>query len=224
MIPIGDDSRLRRFPFVVWALIAANFMVFFRELSLDASALKSFVSEYGLTPALLFHSSPGTPPGLRFSPLLSYQFLHGGWLHLLGNMWVLRIFGDDVEDRFGHIRFLLFYLAAGVASGLMHALLSVHSEVPLVGASGAVAGTMGAYLVWRPLQRVRLWLPVFVFFVPVALPAFVYLLVWFALQVIGARGATAMGTGVAFDAHVAGFVFGVLVMVRSRLSGRRRRR
>jgi len=147
-------------------------------------------------------------------PLITYQFLHGGWLHFLGNMWVLWIFGDNIEDRLGHVRFLLFYLVCGAFGGLFHAMIHPASPIPTIGASGAIAGVMGAYFILFPGAWITVLVPIF--FVPlfVKVPAFVFLLFWVLLQLVGAYGAPGPTQGIAFWAHVAGFGAGMFFMRR----------
>jgi hypothetical protein len=148
-------------------------------------------------------------------PALTSMFLHGGWMHLIGNMWYLWIFGDNVEDRLGHVPYLLFYVAAGLAAALVHYLTDPHSTVPTVGASGAIAGVLGGYAVAFPRARVITLVPLFPFFVQVmALPALLVLGLWFVLQFFnGALSLGGAGGGIAFWAHVGGFVFGLLAMM-----------
>ena len=223
MIPLRDENPSATVPLVSRALIVLNVAVFLYQ-ALLGPGLRAFVYEWGLVPARLtlalrFHEEPVAATGLT---LLSSTFLHGGWSHLIGNMWYLWIFGDNVEDRLGHVRFLLFYLAAGVVAGLLHFLAHPVSGLPTVGASGAIAGVLGAYTVAFPRARVVTLVPLFPFFQIVALPAFLVLGLWFVLQFVlglGALGAAA-GGGIAWWAHIGGFVFGWLAL---RLLGGSRR-
>jgi membrane associated rhomboid family serine protease len=205
VIPLRDDIPSRRLPVVTWLLIAANAAVFLHELSLGPAA-RSFILGLGIVPARF-----AIDPGAGAQTLFSSMFIHGGWGHLLGNMLFLWIFGDNVEDRMGHVPFLFFYLAAGLAAGLTHIYTQVGSLVPTVGASGAVAGVLGAYFVLYPRARVLTLLPTF----PMAvaeIPAVFFLGIWFVFQIFSgalqlsiARGAG----GVAFLAHVGGFLAGL---------------
>jgi len=185
MIPIRDTQRSRTLPLVTEGLIALNLLVFFEQLRAGPLA-ERLILAYGLVPARLVHwDELGGPPGvLRLLPLFTSQFLHGGWLHLLGNLLYLWIFGDNVEDRLGHLKFLLFYLACGAAAGLAQVFADPSSPVPTVGASGAIAGVLGAYLVSYPRARVLTFVPIF--FLPwlVEIPAVVFLVLWFLTQVL----------------------------------------
>jgi len=196
-------------------LVAINVIVFVFELSLGP-ALRTFIFDWGLVPARLtlalrFGDEPMTGPALT---VFSSMFLHGGWLHLVGNMWYLWIFGDNIEDRLGHVKYLVFYLLAGLAAGLLHYATNSESRVPTVGASGAIAGVLGAYLAAFPRARVVTLLPLFPFFRVVALPAMVVLGLWFVIQFFS--GALSLGYstggGVAWWAHIGGFGFGYLGM------------
>lgn len=210
MLPLSDTIRSRSFPLVNWLIIAANVLVFaVFELPLDERALNRFVQLWGLVPANLFSGNPWA-----VLTIFSGMFLHGGWLHLLSNLWALYIFGDNVEDRLGSGRYLIFYLVCGVAAGLAQAFAGADSRVPLVGASGAIAGVLAAYLLLFPTSRVITLIPIF--FLPwfVEIPAVVYLVFWFVSQLFSgvlSLGAQAIG-GVAYWAHVGGFVTGLLLV------------
>jgi len=225
MIPLRDENRSATVPVVTRALIVANVLVFVYELALGP-ALGGFMFAWGMVPVRLTQAvSLGTesPAGPAFT-LVTSQFLHGGWAHLLGNMWYLWIFGDNVEDRLGHARFLIFYLVSGVVASLAHLVTQPASAVPTVGASGAIAAVLGAYAVAYPGARVLTLLPLFPFIQVVALPAVVVLVLWFVFQFFsGALSLawTAKG-GVAWWAHIGGFAFGALVMWA--FGGRRPRR
>jgi membrane associated rhomboid family serine protease len=145
-------------------------------------------------------------------PFFTSLFLHGGFLHLLGNMWFLYIFGDNVEDRFGHLRYLAFYLLCGLAAGASHLVLNWHSNVPTIGASGAIAGVMGAYLILYPRAKVLTLLPLFFFFTFVELPAFLFLGIWFLFQFLIAAAAAGQAGGIAWGAHIGGFIFGIVFL------------
>lgn len=211
MIPIRDDIPSRRFPFVTYAIIAANVLVFWYELRLGRE-LDAFVKAFGLVPARFYASHD---PGLRLLPVFTSMFLHGGLLHLAGNMLYLHIFGDNVEDRLGHGVYLLFYFFCGVAAAMAQVSLFPHSRMPMVGASGAIAGVTGAYFVFYPRARVLTLIPFFFFYQMIQVPAVVFLLLWFVMQL--AYGAASLGMhgadvgGVAFWAHVGGFVSGMTI-------------
>lgn len=223
MIPLRDDVPCRSNPIVTWGLIAANVVAFAWELHLGGSA-ERLVRGYGLVPAEL-HGHRALPE--RWLPLLTSLFLHGSVPHLVGNMLYLHIFGDNVEDRLGHLRFLGFYLLCGVVAGLAQAAATPASRIPVVGASGAVAGVIGAYFVTFPRARVVTAVPLLFVWTVVRVPAVVFLLAWFVLQFaygLGSSGAGSSGAagGVAWWAHVAGFVAGAtLGQVPARARARR---
>ena len=208
MIPLRDTIPSRTFPAVNLLLIAANSVCFLYELSLGEQ-LNEFVDRFGLIPAAL------DLPAANLRPLVTSMFLHSGWLHLFGNMLFLYIFGDNVEDRLGHVRYLLFYVLSGIAAALTQALTMASSTVPMIGASGAIAGVSGAYFLFYPTARVVTLVPIFFFFQIVEIPAVVFLLLWFLMQLfygfatISIAG-RAVG-GVAWWAHIGGFVFGLVV-------------
>ena len=212
MIPLRDTIPSRRAPVVTVALIAVNLLVFLHETALGPY-LPEFVHAYGLVPGRLVHWTElgGNPlDPARFLPLFTSMFWHGGWLHLIGNMLYLWIFGDNVEDRLGHVRYLLLYLAGGVAAALAQVAISPDSAIPMVGASGAIAAVLGGYIVLYPRASVYTW----IFFSIVPIPAVVWLGLWFVLQLfsgVASLGAAATG-GVAFFAHVGGFVAGLALV------------
>jgi Uncharacterized membrane protein (homolog of Drosophila rhomboid) len=182
--------------------------------------LNSFFMTYGVVPVHVY-SWPGSdePFSALLQPLFTSMFLHAGWLHLIGNMWYLWIFGDNVEDRLGHIRYLVFYFACGVGAGVVHILLNPNSTVPSVGASGAIAGVLGAYLVSYPFARILTLVPIFFFFQVIEIPALIVLGLWFVMQFFyGTASLTATtsaaGGGVAWWAHVGGFVIGIILVGR----------
>jgi membrane associated rhomboid family serine protease len=214
MIPLRDDNPARRPPVITRGLIALNVLAFIYELSLS-DGTHEFMRDWGVVPGRLFAALTGeTSLPVELLTLVTSLFLHGGWLHLIGNMWYLWIFGDNVEDRMGHGRFLLFYLASGVVSSLFHASMMPGSPMPTVGASGAIAGVLGAYAFAFPRARVLTLVPIFFFFQIIAIPALVLLGIWFAFQFIaGTLSSGGSGGGVAWWAHIGGFVFGFLVMM-----------
>lgn len=221
MIPIRDDAPRLTVPFVTWSLIAMNVAVFSYQFSLwlgSGLEERAFLAAYSMVPAHVGSALTGGAPLLpSMLPLLTSMFLHGGWMHLIGNVWFLSIFGDNVEDELGHGVFLLFYLACGVIAALAQFLSDPGSAIPMVGASGAIAGVMGAYLIRFPRARVTVWLPIFIVFGPTfALPAFLMLTYWLGIQVMSGWSAGDQG-GVAWWAHIGGFVAGVgLVLLRPR--------
>jgi membrane associated rhomboid family serine protease len=201
MIPLRDVIPSRTFPFVTITIIVLNALVFMLELSLDPHALSQFVRVYGVVPA-----------DFHVPTLITSMFLHGGWSHILGNMWYLWIFGDNVEDQCGHGRFVVFYLLCGIAAAVGQIVMNPASMVPTIGASGAIAGVMGAYFVLYPQSRVLTLIPIFWFEV-IEVPAIVLLGFWFLIQLVSAgtiaATASTTGGGVAFAAHVVGFLVGL---------------
>lgn len=228
MIPIYDDNPTRSFPWVTITFIVMNVATFVYELSLTAEELHGFFSVYAFTAADFF-ADPTSPAQLM--TLATAMFLHGGWLHLLGNMLYLWIFGNNIEDRLGRIRFVLFYLLAGAVASLVQAGFGPTSTVPLVGASGAIAGVLGGYVVLFPRARVITLIPIVFYLELAAIPAGFVIGFWFLMQVaqgVGSITAASDGSGVAWWAHVGGFAFGILTLtplaLRDGLSQRRRRR
>jgi len=205
MIPLRDTLTSRTLPVVNTTLIAINLFVFLLTLSKPAH----FYQLYGLVPARYTSLAAWNYFGAasQLTALVSFMFLHGGWMHLIGNMLSLYIFGDNVEDRLGHVRYLLFYLGGGTVSGLSHLMLNPGSTVPTIGASGAVAAVMGAYFLLYPRAKVLTLVPLF--FIPLffEIPAFVFLGLWFLMQFLNATGASM--SAIAWWAHIGGFLFGM---------------
>jgi len=203
MIPLRDVIPSRTVPFLTVTIIILNALAWFYELGLPREDLPVFLQQFGVVPAYF------APP-----TLISSMFLHGSWSHVLGNMWYLWIFGDNVEDRMGHFRFLVFYLLCGIVAAFGQILIDPTSTLPTIGASGAIAGVMGAYFVLYPHSRVLTLIPLIIFWEIIELPAIFLLGFWFLMQLFsaGAIAATAnsQAGGVAFMAHVAGFVTGLV--------------
>jgi membrane associated rhomboid family serine protease len=219
MFPLRDDQPTFSTAFVTYFLIALNCLVFFFEWQLDMHshrALNSLLGQFGVIPRLEIGLLTGTPvfsPVGALLPIFTSMFLHGSLLHLLGNMWMLWIFGDNIEDYLGHFAYLVFYLLSGVAASLTHILFNASSLVPSIGASGAIAGVMGAYFVLYPRARVLIWFPpIFIF----PIPAWLMLGYWGVSQFLtGAATAiaeTVQTSGIAVWAHVGGFVVGILLV------------
>lgn len=213
MIPIRDTIRAETYPIVNSLIIAVNVLFFFVELS-QGQGLNKFIYIYGLVPAryAIPQISAYFTTGQQVISFLTFMFLHGGFLHLLGNMWSLYIFGDNVEDRLGHLRYLVFYLLCGLASGVSHLVINWHSKIPTIGASGAIAGVMGAYFILYPRAKILTLVPIFFFFQFFELPAFLFLGIWFLFQFLSAAGASAQAGGIAWWAHIGGFVFGIVFL------------
>lgn len=215
MIPLSDENPVRQVPLVTWGIIGLCILVFLWQLSLSEKAMTGLFLAYGVVPAHLFDRPasgvPMVPPALT---LISSQFLHGGFGHLAGNMLFLYIFGDNIEAAMGRLKFLVFYLCCGVAAAVGHGALVPMSQVPMIGASGAISGVLGAYLLLYPHARVRvlflpLPIPIFrIFYVP----AVMVLGIWFLVQFVSAAVSSPEGGGVAFGAHVAGFIAGMVLL------------
>ena len=202
MIPLRDVIPSRTTPYITVTIIVLNALAWLFELSLTHEELNEFITYYGVIPAYV-----------TFPTLITSMFLHGGWLHVIGNMWSLWIFGDNVEDRMGSWRFLFFYLASGFVAAILHSALMPGSPIPTVGASGAIAGVLGAYALAFPRAKVLTLIPIFFFFQVVAVPALVVLGIWFVFQFIAGTLSLGGGSGgVAWWAHSAGFAFGFIVM------------
>lgn len=228
MIPLKSENPRISPPIVNTILIVANILIFFYQLSLGPKAGQHLVNTYGLVPIraeLFLNPTPKTAVSLPqlVEPLLTSMFLHAGWLHVLGNMLFLWVFGGSVEDRLGHFPYLFFYLVCGVGSGLFHVLLNWGSKIPTIGASGAISGVMGAYIVLFPRSRILTLVPILIVLWPIRLPAVLLLGYWFVLQFlsgIGSLGVANQG-GVAWWAHVGGFLLGGLLVLGHRQPGYR---
>ncbi|WP_137699587.1 rhomboid family intramembrane serine protease [Marimonas lutisalis] len=203
MFPIRDHNPSGRTPYVTYALIVVNVAVFLSYIGLfsDPRALNMFFFEWAILPARVMS-------GQGYETLVTSMFLHGGFMHILGNMLFLWIFGDNLEDQMGHLGFAAFYLTCGVGAGLAHVLMAPYSMVPTVGASGAIAGVMGGYLLLFPKARIDILLIIIIFFRIFTIPAWVMLAVWFAMQFFGGIAADPATGGVAYWAHAGGFVIG----------------
>ena len=247
MIPIGDRLSTRTTPYVNIAIIVVNFLIFFYELTLNTQAtfrapseLDLWFQDWGAVPACITDAlgfKPDVDPrALAFlcqddrvllTPFTS-MFMHAGWMHILGNMLFLWVFGDNVEDALGHVRYLVFYLVVGLAATATQVALNVNGFVPTVGASGAIAGVMGAYLVMFPQARIAVIIPFLWFLGATYMPAIALIGIWFFMQLISGVGAigyaTGGGGGVAWWAHIGGFVAGLLLVNAFRTGRRPRRR
>jgi rhomboid family protein len=232
VIPLRDANPIRHTPVVTLAIIAACVVVFVYQLGQMAqggeAALERFVTQWGVVPAELVAAlRAGAVPSQEAATLITSQFLHGSILHIGGNMLFLWIFGNNVEDAFGRLRFLAFYLIGGIVAALAQVAIDPDSTVPTIGASGAIAATLGAYLVLFPGARVTTAIFLVFFYQLIEVPAVVVLIFWFVIQLFSGLGSLGMGDavtgGVAFFAHIGGFVFGAAVALVVRLSGGARR-
>lgn len=216
MIPLHDDNPTETTPVVTVGVIVAATLIFFYQLSLGPQAGQRLVYQYGAIPAVIFgqESLPREVMALPASlSLITSMFLHGGFLHLIGNMLYLWIFGNNIEDAMGHVRFILFYLVCGVIAAMSHALADPGSVAPMIGASGAISGVLGAYLLLYPRARVYVLIPLGFFFWRMYVPAGVVLIFWFLLQLIsGTASIGGGGGGVAWFAHIGGFLAGMVLI------------
>lgn len=208
MIPLKDDNPRRSFPFVTYLIIAVNVLVFFHQIRLPANLAQKFIYTYGAVPYQIIN-------GHNLQSMLTSMFLHGGLLHLGGNMLYLYIFGDNIESLCGHIRFFFFYLLCGLLAFASHFVLDPGSSVPMVGASGAISGVLGAYAVRFPRARVHVLIPLFIWIWRIfAIPAAIVLGFWFIMQLFSALMSGPGAGGVAWFAHIGGFIAG-LILIRS---------
>ena len=215
MIPLRDTIPSRRFPIMNYLIICVNTIIFIYEILLGTQ-LDRFLFKYGLVPIYFIAAFKIEEISVwsAFVPFFTSMFLHGGWMHLIGNMWFLYVFGDNVEDKLGHIKYLFFYISCGVIAAVSQLIISWGSRVPMIGASGAIAGVLGAYMILFPHSRVLTLVPIFVFIQLVEIPAFVFLFLWFVMQFFyGAVSFVAISQGgVAWWAHIGGFVAGIFLI------------
>jgi membrane associated rhomboid family serine protease len=218
MLPLKDDIKSRTRPFVTYLILGVNIMVFIFELSLG-NGLNDFISRYGAMPFYIFH-----PQGiLTYTTLFTSMFIHANFMHILGNMLFLWIFGDNVEDKIGHITYAFFYVLCGISGAMAHSILTPNSTIPMVGASGAISGVLGAYILFYPKARVLALIPLGFFIRVMRLPAIAFIGFWFAFQLVFAL--VSMGTsggGVAYFAHVGGFAMGLLLALPFKLKKQKR--
>jgi len=211
MIPIRDAVRSEHIPVVNFMVIGLNILAFFWQMA-QGSHIREIFFYYGIVP--IRYSNPAIASHFTTAeqalPFLTSMFLHGGILHILGNMWFLYIFGDNIEDRLGHFRYLLFYLLSGIAAGLIHLMTNLSSKIPTIGASGAIAGVMGAYLLLHPRAKILTLIPIFIFFQFFEVPAFLFLGYWLLIQILSAGFSSSDAGGIAWWAHIGGFVAGIL--------------
>jgi len=215
LIPLRDTIPSRRFPIMNYLIICVNTIIFIYEILLGTQ-LDRFLFKYGLVPIYFIAAFKIEEISVwsAFVPFFTSMFLHGGWMHLIGNMWFLYVFGDNVEDKLGHIKYLFFYISCGVIAAVSQLIISWGSRVPMIGASGAIAGVLGAYMILFPHSRVLTLVPIFVFIQLVEIPAFVFLFLWFVMQFFyGAVSFVAISQGgVAWWAHIGGFVAGIFLI------------
>ncbi len=216
MFPIRDDIPHEKPPIVNYLLIIINFIFFFYELGLG-KYLNNFIYIYGVVPAryTLFLNGLGLSSSHLIIPLFTSMFLHAGWFHILGNMWFLFVFGDNVEDKLGHFRYLVFYIICGLFASFLHIFFNLNSTVPSIGASGAIAGVLGAYMIFYPHARILTLLPIFIFFEIIELPAIFWIGLWILIQIFfGTLSIGSSGGGVAWWAHIGGFLAGMIYAMK----------
>ncbi len=216
MVPLRDENPVSTTPFVTYVIIGLNIAVFFFQLSLSSQGLEIFFDQWALVPVQLTESLQGVlaAPLYEWITLLSSQFLHGGFFHIGGNLLYLWVFGNNIEDQLGHFKFLIFYLGCGALAGLTQWFFDPYSAIPTIGASGAIAGVMGAYILRYPRAYIITLIPLIVFFFTIRIPALFFLGFWFFQQAIlsvASLGSEGMGGGVAYWAHSGGFVFGCIL-------------
>jgi membrane associated rhomboid family serine protease len=213
MLPIRDDITSKNVPVVNHLLIGINVLVFLVQLA-QGSGPHPFATVYGLVPARFVAPYGSADIGFwQYTPtLVTFMFLHGGFSHIIGNMLFLHIFGDNVEDRLGPLRYLFFYLAVGIVSGLTQMVINIHSQIPIIGASGAVSGVMGAYVILHPGAKILTLVPIIIIPWMVDIPAIFFVGIWFIFQFINAAGSSGAATGVAWWAHIGGFLFGMVLL------------
>jgi len=222
LIPLRDKLRLKHIPVITIALILVNIYVFFKEIYLG-NGLILFIDKHALVPAY-FISLNGITLSVvinKIVSLLSSLFIHSGWMHIIGNMWYLWIFGDNVEYRLGHLRYLFFYLLCGIIGNLVHVTMNLNSTIPVIGASGCISGVLGAYFMLSPKAKIVTILPVLIFWIVADVPAFFFLGIWFLIQFLSGYYSLikTSGAGIAWWAHVGGFIGGAVLktfMVKSR--------
>ncbi len=218
LFPLYDNVSRTRLPVVVWAIIGLNVAVFLHQLTLGPNALQAFIYEYGLVPLRYFSGSWGARVGLErgdVTPFVTNTFLHGGFLHIILNLWTLYIFGPALEDRLGHGRFAVLYLLAGIAASVTHAAFNATSAVPVVGASGAIAGVIAAYAVRFPFAWIRVLVLIVVIPLFFDIPALLFAGIWFFMQVLQGTSELmlpALGGGIAWWAHIGGFIAGLVLL------------
>ena len=226
MIPIGDANPTRRIPITNWTLIAINVAVFLYELSLRSRQLDNLIVTWGVIPQniLLGLTHPIQAPIALWATLITSQFIHAGWAHILGNMLFLWVFGDNIEDILGHFGYLIFYLVSGIAAGIVQVVVSGPVLIPSIGASGAIAGVLGAYFILYPWAKISILFPLFILFWTIDIPAIFVIGWWFVQQFFYGIGvlSSAAGSGIAFWAHIGGFVAGLILILP--FIGRARRR
>ena len=213
MFPIRDTNRSDTFPIVNWMIIVINASIFIIQIRLPRETVEIIFNTFGVIPIRFIELHLLAPISL-----FSSQFLHGGWLHIIRNLWILYIFGDNVEDRMGHLQYLVFYLITGIAGGLLQVVTQPFSITPMIGASGAISGVLGAYILFFPRARVLTFIPIFILPWLVEIPAVIFLGIWFLSQFVNVinEASAIINSGVAYWAHLGGFGAGFILAQRYR--------
>jgi len=211
MFPIRDTNKSSTFPIVNWMIIIINAGIFIIQVRLPRETVEIIFNTFGVIPIRFVEFHPLAPISL-----FSSQFLHGGWLHIIRNLWILYIFGDNVEDRIGHIQYLVFYIITGIAGGLLQVVTQPFSNTPMIGASGAISGVLGAYIFFFPRARVLTFVPIFILPWLVEIPAVIFLGIWFLSQFVNVinEASTIVNSGIAYWAHLGGFGAGFILARR----------
>ena len=214
MFPIRDNIPSRSTPFVMYGIILFNACIFYNELVVSDAELEKMVGFFGLIPFEFMQGLSANPVNIFvYVPLITNLFLHGGWLHIIGNMWYLKIFGDNIEDRMGHGMFFLFYILCGVVANIVQIIVDPASQIPTIGASGAISGVLGAYSVCFPSAKVSTVVFLFIFLTVIEIPALLFLGLWFFMQLqSGAASLFMAGSNVAWWAHIGGFLAGIVLV------------
>jgi membrane associated rhomboid family serine protease len=213
VIPLRDNVHSRHFPYITVLLVVLNFYFFFQEINLNDATLTGYLQRYGLVPAFFLANFANHPfAAATYIPLLSNLFLHGGWMHIIGNMWYLWLFGHSVEDCLGRLNFIYFYLLCGIAANLSQIVVDPGATVPTIGASGAISGVLGAYFLLYPRARISTLIPLFLFFPIIQIRAWLFLIFWFLLQLQSGLTLFTTGSSIAWWAHIGGFVAGMALV------------
>tara|TARA_B100000945_G_scaffold321326_1_gene335241 strand:+ start:515 stop:1201 length:687 start_codon:yes stop_codon:yes gene_type:complete len=220
MFPIRDTNKTQTFPIVNWIIIVLNILVFYFQINLPTQSVEQIFTSFGIVPVKFLIMHPLAPISL-----LSSQFIHSGWVHIIRNLWVLYIFGDNVEDKLGHLQYLVFYLTCGIIGGVLHIVIQPYSHIPMIGASGAISGVLGAYMLFFPKARILTFVPIFIIPWLVKIPAVIYLGIWFLSQLSDGLSTTSsvVNSGIAYWAHLGGFIAGFLLSKHFRKNSKYRK-
>jgi membrane associated rhomboid family serine protease len=219
MIPLYDKNKSLSPPFITITIIVTNVLIHLYGVSLGNIAYGEFIGNYSFIPGRFSYYLIHNPLLIVSHPTyITNIFLHGSWFHLISNMWILWIFGDNVEDKLGHFKYLLFYIIGGIIANLTQLLFSFNSNIPTIGASGAIASVMGAYMIFFPLAKVKTLIPIIIIPLFIDIPAFIFLIIWFILQLLYGTSSLNMGnsSGIAWWSHIGGFIFGIIYSINKK--------